>query len=526
MTVTPLNAAAAVFLETQAAGTTPPEVVTDIANPELARLVLIKVRKGAIPADEYEAAIVATGWTKRHIQRQVAKLIKKCGPTGAVKKLRFELTDHHKQVILACNGILRVAYDQLAAADEELPSYNTFWRRFDEQPSGVRAYFRHGADGLVDFWLYPPYEAPERNSVWQADHFELPNDVIADGCTTTLVKPWLTVFVDDKSRKVMGWSLIALPGRHPGADEVNATICDAVRIRLESGVEVGGVPRIVRWDNDRSFTAGSVVQLGSAVGFECHAVPPYSGHMKGKVERFGRRVQEQFCVMQPGFTHGPKTYTGKDPFRDTPPLTATQMRAKLELWFAEYDHTVHEGHGKTPHAAWVADATPLRRATDSQLRSALLVATKTYKAHKRKGVHFDGQWWQGAGMLDIVGRPVEIHHPINDDTFVEVYYKGVWHCTAWPTRNLTESQKKAIWEGRDDMYAEVRELHDQATRMRVGADARAGTTDATPSVASMPAVDPLDADDDTLYALLGRLPDAEDASGDTAEPAGVGEARR
>lgn len=179
---------------------------------------------------------------------------------------------------------------------EELPAYETFWRRFDELPSGVRAYARKGAEGLVDFWLYPPYEAPHRNEVWQADHFELPNDVIADGCTTALVKPWLSVFMDDRTRKVMGWSLVAEPGCCPGADVVGATICDSIRIRLEQGVEVGGVPRIIRWDNDLSFTAGSVQQLGTAVGFECHAVPPYSGHMKGKVERLGRRVQEQFCV--------------------------------------------------------------------------------------------------------------------------------------------------------------------------------------------------------------------------------------
>lgn len=515
MSVTPIDAATVAIL---AEGATPPAVMpvpAGVEHPELVRLSVVQATQGSISRADYAQAMAATGWSKRHIQRKLSQLRRSSGQRATPKRRRFELTVHHKQVILACGGNIRLAYEQLKAAGEDLPSYETFWRRFDEQPSGVRAYARNGAEGLVDFWLYPPYQAPERNHVWQADHFELPNDVIADGCTTTLVKPWLTAYLDDKTRKLMGWSLVAKPGARVGADVVTATMCDAMRIRLEDGIEVGGVPYIVRWDNDKSFTAGQVTELGNRIGFECHAVPPYSGHMKGKVERFGGRVQEQFCALQPGYTHGPKTYSGKDPFRDTPPLTAAEMRARLGLWLAEYDRTVHTELRMTPLQAWAADATPLRRARDEELRSALLVADKARKVHKRKGVHFAGRWWQGAGMLDIVGRTVEIHYPVGDPDFIEVYYRGDWHCTGWPALELTEAQKENIWEGRQQMYTEVRELHDAATRIRVGADAAAAVTDATPSMASMPAEDPLAASDGVLYSLLERL---EGATGSPSDP--------
>ena len=154
---------------------------------------------------------------------------------------------------------------------------------------------------------------------------------------------------------------------------------------------------------------------------------------------------------------------------------------------------------------WAADPAPLRRATDAHLRSALLVAPQSYKIHKRKGVHYAGKWWQGAGMLDIVGRRVEVHYPINDDSFIEIYYQGKWACTGWPARTLTDEQKIELWDGRRDMYSEVRLLHDQARDIRIGADARVGTTNATPSMASMPALDRLAGDVGELYALLGRL---------------------
>jgi len=510
MTITPINTAAALFLEAQASGTDSWVPTADVAHPELARLLMIRLESGSISDAEYQQSVSATGWSKRHLQRQLAGLFKTSASTVEPRRQKFTLSDHHKQVVMAC-GNVQLAYNQLTDNGEKLPSYETFWRGFDALPSGVRAYFRHGAEGIVGFWLYPPFEAPARNEVWQADHFELPVDVIADGCTATLVKPWITIFEDDRTRMVMSWALVAGPGERPGAEVICATICDGVRIRLEDGVEVGGVPRIIRWDNDLALNAGSVIQLGTALGFECHAVPPYSGHMKGKIERLGRRVQESFCVLQPGYTHGPKTYTSKDLFRDTPPLTAAELRARLSVWFAEYNQTLHQGHHKIPLAAWAAETAPLRRASDAQLRSALLVAPQAYKIHKRKGVHFAGKWWQGAGMLDIVGRRVEVRYPINDDSFIEIFYQGKWACTGWPARTLTDSQKESLWDGRQEMYSAVRQLHDQAREIRVGADVRTATTDATPSMASMPELDRLAGNSDELYRLLGRLEPSEDS---------------
>lgn len=514
-TVTPINAAAAALLGAKASGAPPLVPVTDIAHPELARLLMLQLENGSIPAGEYQRAEQATGWSKRHLQRRLAQLRTTSPGVGAPKRRRFELTDHHKQIILACSGNVRLAYEQVVAAGEELPSYETFWRRFSELPTGVQAYARKGAQGLVDFWLYPPYEAPERNEVWQADHFELPVDVVADGHSATLVKPWLTIFEDDRTRMVMGWSLLAVPNRRTGAAEVCATIVGAVRLRIEHDEEVGGVPRRIRWDNDRSFVNDQVTQLGSALGFECHAVPPYSGHMKGKVERLGRRVQEAFCALQPAYTHGPTTYTGKDLFRDAEPLTAAQLRARLDLWFAQYNHTVHQGHGATPFAQWSGDPTPLRRATDDVLREALLVERRARTVNKRKGVHFHGRWWQSAGMIDVVGRKVEIRYPISDDSFIELYHRGRWHSTAWPADTLTDDQKRAIWDRRNEMYAEVRELHDHAREIRVGADAQTPETDATPAMASVPAIDRLEGDPDDLYRLIDRIATGTDAQDDS-----------
>jgi putative transposase len=416
---------------------------------------------------------------------------------------RFELNDHHKATIFACKGNVSLAYDELRRASHVLPTYSVFWRRWHEELKAHQAYARKGADGFTNHRMYLPFEAPHRNAVWQADHFELPIDVIADGCTTTLVKPWLTLFEDDRTRMDMGWALTATPHRRADAETVVATLASAIRVRLVDGIEVGGVPGAVRWDNDKSFTAGMVTQLAAAVGFEPHAVPPYSGYMKGKIERLGRTIEDGFCVLQPGFTHGPRTHTQKNPYRDTDPITADELRARLAIWMAEYRNRRHSTLCMSPFAAWDADSTPLRRARDEQLRSALLVDPRTRTVQKT-GVFFRNRYWAPSNGNELVGRKVNVRYPIGPDLdFIELYLPdGRWAATAWPARQLTEAQRARVAEANRDDYGEARRLLDLATAMRTGANAAVGATDATPAVASMPVTDELAANSGDLYDLL------------------------
>jgi putative transposase len=526
MTISPINAAAVAHLSGVEDGL---PVVTAAPHPELDRLLNVEAEYGTISKSEYRTAVRVLGKSKRQIQRELAKLRELAG-TGR-PKCSFTLTDHHKHVIMACVGNVRMAHADLVAAGEDLPSYDTFRRAWYQMPMGVQDYARHGATGLVNFWLYQPHEAPQRNTVWQADHFELPVDVIADNCLTTLVKPWLTLMVDDKTRKIMAWAVTASPGRRADAVTVCATLAAGIQIRLEQGIEVGGVPSIVRWDNDLSFTAGMVLQMGTTVGFECHAVPPYSGHMKGKIERLGRTVQEQFCVKQPGYTHGPKTYTFKDLFRDTTPITVDVLRSRLEQWFAEYDNRLHSSIGMTPLEAWAADTTPLRRVDPAKLHLALLCDPHPHKILHRKGISFQHPanksrgrtYWQSGPLMHKTGQMVEVRYSISDDSFIEVFQHDKWVGTAWRSDRLTPDQYQQLHDGRDDQYREAKDLHEAATRLRVGADAVAGETDATPAIASMPADDQLAANPDDLYSLLAGIGGAGAEGDEGPEANGVEE---
>lgn len=90
------------------------------------------------------------------------------------------------------------------------------------------------------------------------DHFQLPVYVVAEGHRSALVKPWATIFEDDKTRMPMSWALTARLGAAPDADVVCATLAKGIRLRVEREHEVGGVPNIVRTDQGADFLAGMV----------------------------------------------------------------------------------------------------------------------------------------------------------------------------------------------------------------------------------------------------------------------------
>ncbi|HTU36601.1 MAG TPA: DDE-type integrase/transposase/recombinase [Acidimicrobiales bacterium] len=513
MSISSFDAALGVYLSAAPEERAELDIVLNTEQSEFTKLLLIRAEGKTITKEQYAEASAVLNLSDRQIQRKLKSLM---GNVPPPVRRPFELTEHHIQVIFACCGNVKRAYHELFDDAPDAPSHSVFWRAWHERhPTATQETARRGGEAMANYWIYTPFTAPERNTVWQADHFELPIDVVADGHGTRLVKPWLTLFVDDTTRKVMAWALTAQPDRRPDAETVLATIAAGIRIRLEDGAEVGGIPQILRWDNDRSFTAGMVTALGARVGFECHCVPPYSGHMKGKIERLGRRVQEQFVMLLPGYTHGPKTLRMIDPFRDTVPLTGEQVRGRLALWFAEYDNAHHEGIGTTPMTAWRESINPLRRVTDEQLRDTLLKEPRPRKVVLRKGVPFRGQYWASAELQRHVGKHVEVRYPIMGDDFIEVYRNGQWLCTAWPADSLTESQKRALWDGRDEPYRDGRAHQERAKEIRAGAEAQIDTSDATPSIASMPEVDPLASDLDDLLDLIGD--DLDDESGENSQ---------
>lgn len=488
-------------LTEDAASTVAVVTPTGPAEP-IRRLIDQHDRDGKVSNEAVAAVAAEVGLSARQLRRRIAAY----RATGTATRTRsYELNDDHMQVIFAHCGNVAAARRDLVRAGKPVPHLNTFRARWDEQPAHIRAFARDGAAGARAMWLHTRYETAARNTIWYADHFELPVDVIADGQRTTTMKPWLTLFEDDKTRRIMAWAISANVGRRVGADVVVACLAEGIRTRTIGGETVGGVPERVLWDNALEFLAGEVTQFATLLGFEAVAVRPYSGHLKGKVERLGQTVQVDFCTTLNGYTHGPDTYTRVMPFRETStPMTADVLRARFENWVQDYNERRPRSSlaGQTPHDVWAADPASLRLVPDTKLRSGLLVAPKPHKV-QNTGVYFRRQWWLGAGLVHHVNRTVEIRYPIDRDAgFIEIFYGGTWLCTAQPAVTLSEDEKRRILASRHDQYELARDLQRAAKRRREATNA-AAAADGTNTVGRSRSADPYARSLDDLLNLTG-----------------------
>ena len=168
-----------------------------------------------------------------------------------------------------------------------------------------RASAKRGEAGRREHGLYLRYEAPHRNAVWQADHKQLPVLVIA-AVGRRPRRPWVTLFIDDYSRAIMGWAI----SLQPSSAEVLAALRDALVVQPGRG-PFGGVPGRLRWDHGLEFAAGAVEHAALALGVDLDPATPYAPHEKGKIERLHRTIAETFIATLPGYTDGPRDVRGR-----------------------------------------------------------------------------------------------------------------------------------------------------------------------------------------------------------------------
>jgi putative transposase len=140
-----------------------------------------------------------------------------------------------------------------------------------------RASVRRGEAGRREHGLYLRYEAPHRNAVWQADHKQLPVLVVPPGRRRGR-RPWVTLFLDDFSRAIVGWAI----SLQPSSAEVLAALRDAILVDRDRG-PFGGLPGRLRWDHGLEFAAAAVEQAALALGIDVDPATPYAPHEKGKV---------------------------------------------------------------------------------------------------------------------------------------------------------------------------------------------------------------------------------------------------
>ena len=418
---------------------------------QLTRRLQAERQEGRLTTAAVRDVAAACGVSERTVWRWARK-----GASQA--RDRYQLSPQDVDALVDAGGNISAAWRARLAEGASVPSLRTYQSAFGRQLlSGQRAALVQGDEGRRRHEIHLRWEPEHRNAVWEADHKELPVLVLPPRGLRPQ-KPWVTLFLDGFSRAVMGWALSLQPSA--------ASVLAALRMALLQDSDQGpfcGIPDVLRIDNGLEFAAESLHTAAAVLGFRVTTLPPYTPHLRGKVERYHRTIDEAFAAGMPLHTAGPRAADGRL-YGPGSAMTLTLFAHQFAVWVRQYNlETPHAGlNGQTPCDRWSTDPTPLRGVADTELRWLLLASTR--RRILKDGVHFAGRIFVAPEMNGRVGQSVEVRHMPHDLRQVEIFIDGDWLATARPQDLLSQDERDAILARRREDARELGRMQRRATR--------------------------------------------------------------
>lgn len=416
----------------------------------VARLVAA-AQTGALRRRLVADAAAAAGVSERTVWRWI-----QAGRYVAPVRENWQITSRAHALYVTWRGNVAAVHRELVAEGANPPSKRTLQRTFarDLTP-GEQAYVRRGAVGRQAHTVHLRHEARYRAECYEADHKQLSIEVLALRGPRPQ-RPWATLFVDQCSRLIVGWSL----SLRPTQSEVLAALRMAVIVDPDRG-PFGGVPTRLRWDNGLEFAATSIEQAALGLGCVAQATTPYSPWEKGKIERLNRTLEQELLQGLPRWTDGPRDQAGR--LLGPGPMTLKLFVATFADWVAHYN--IRRAHsalgGQTPLERWQADATPVSALSAQDAR--WLLRARVEKTVNKDGIRHNGDPYFAPELNGLRGEKLQIAFMPHDRRSVEVYRDGRWLATAIRQTELTEAERR---HALDQRQADHRELAKRTARAR------------------------------------------------------------
>lgn len=373
-------------------------------------------------------------WQHKYQGKYVAELIDRRGghnrgkdtvPEDAWNLFYSLYMTQQKRSVRLCHHITSMEYP-------DIPSYKAFERKIKTIPMYAILRYR---DGLKAFTDALPYMERSKldiasNDIWFSDHHLV--DVFvksADG--TKVIRPWLTVFFDARSNRVVSFLV-------RNADP-NAT---AVKKCFRLGVEQNGVPNEVYFDNGKDYRSSSFskdypMSLVNQLGIGTIYATPYHGAAK-TVERF-------FGTFTNRFSRRFKTYTGcnakirpeemqisNEKILQLAP-TLDSFIAQLAAYIDEYNQTPNSGidmEGKCPDQVYAENLT-VKRVIRDRDALRLLCGNTEERVVNKSGVSIKNNHYYHDALLSHMGeRVMVVYDPDNIDRMAVFDMKGRAICLA------------------------------------------------------------------------------------------------
>jgi putative transposase len=339
------------------------------------------------------------------------------------------------------------------AAHLQCPSIKTVHRFLQTIPRPVVLFHRYGnqayrAHGQPK--VHRDYKDLAVGEMWVGDHRELDLFVTEGG---KIFRPWLTAWMDLRSRAVVGWYLSVVPNAY------------TIALALRSGILRFGLPQRLYMDNGKDFTAnfwGGKTKYSRNVTLNADSRAVLALLNIGVVHAQARSPWSK--AIEPWFGHTLPTWErtlpgwcGRDnkerpeklksEIKDGLFLTLEECRARLADCIEAYHDREHSGagmNGAMPRSCWqgVEKRIPTARALD-------MILTK----HKPAMVYQDGirlfgfKYWHDSLNVHIK-QTVEIRYDPGNIGTVVVFKNNSFVCEARADKpfsmSLSEAEKHEI----------------------------------------------------------------------------------
>ncbi|MDR0557930.1 MAG: Mu transposase C-terminal domain-containing protein [Treponema sp.] len=255
-----------------------------------------------------------------------------------------------------------------------------------------------------------------------------------------IFRPWLTMFIDMRSRKITGWHINVVPNTLTimRAFSMSAETCGLFEnLLIDNGKDFKSAWFAgSAWKERRASPEKETLDLIEGVLHDCGTkarfATPYRGQSK-PVERAFRTVIELFSKRQATYVGSntadrpadTRLFWGGINGRDRVEVTYTLARfredfGKFAAWFnAEWAHSGQGMDGKTPDAVFEANLEAKREMPEAMRK--YVFAVRERRVVQRSGIRIDGIDYYSEEMVRLIGQRVEARRDINDVGKVSIF---------------------------------------------------------------------------------------------------------
>jgi len=365
------------------------------------------------------------------------------------------------------------------------PSYTTVVRACAKIPQSVSTYHRLGKKAWA--LTYEPilrrdYTDLAVGEMFCGDHRELDFFVKVGG---KIQRPWLTAWMDLRSRLLVGWHLGLTPNSR------------TIALAFHHAVLACGRPAFVYIDNGKDYkshalngrevthgriqydaeTQGVFGGIGTGV---IHALP-YAARSK-PIERWFRNLSDRFDRDQPGWC-GRNTMLRPEKLareiKSGALLTLDEVPAKLAAFIAAYNDREHSELKCAPASLW-EHAT--KEIPDARTLTLLLMKSKPTRVWN-DGIHLHTMRYWASELSGVIGETVEARYDPADVSRLYVFHQRALLCEAataitgsmkvGEAQILQKAKERKAARARVQRYPDdIRILHDPDEALRVAVGAR------------------------------------------------------